>query len=423
MRRLALFLAIAVVIGLFFGLGLDRYLTLAYARESVAQFQALRESEPLALIAGYFAVYVTVTALSLPGAAIMTLAGGALFGLAQGTLIVSFASSIGALLAFLVARYLLRATVQDRFGDRLRAINDGMRRDGAFYLFTLRLVPVFPFFIINLLMALTPIRAGTYYLVSQVGMLPATIVYVNAGTQLGQLESASGILSPELIASFVLLGLFPLLARKLTEALKRRRVYRRWQKPKRFDRNLLVIGAGAAGLVSAYIAATVRSRVTLVEAGAMGGDCLNTGCVPSKALLASARLAARLRDAERYGIQPAGEVTVDFPTVVQRVQSVIRAIEPHDSVERYESLGVDVARGYARIVDPWTVSIRDEHGNEQRLTSRAIVIAGTLDERHAGRRLEDRVALLAEGPGGQSARNFDGKRLRFHGARELGEFP
>jgi len=375
MRRLALFLAIAVAIGLFFGLGLDRYLTLAYARDSVAQFQALRESEPLALIAGYFAVYVTVTALSLPGAAIMTLAGGALFGLAQGTLIVSFASSIGALLAFLVARYLLRATVQDRFGDRLRAINDGMRRDGAFYLFTLRLVPVFPFFIINLLMALTPIRAGTYYIVSQVGMLPATIVYVNAGTQLGQLESASGILSPELIASFALLGLFPLLARKLTEALKRRRVYRRWQKPKRFDRNLLVIGAGAAGLVSAYIAATVRSRVTLVEAGAMGGDCLNTGCVPSKALLASARLAARLRDAERYGIRPGGELTVDFPTVVQRVQSVIRAIEPHDSVERYESLGVDVARGYARIVDPWTVSIRDEHGNEQRLTSRAIVIA------------------------------------------------
>jgi pyruvate/2-oxoglutarate dehydrogenase complex dihydrolipoamide dehydrogenase (E3) component/uncharacterized membrane protein YdjX (TVP38/TMEM64 family) len=375
MRRLALLLAIAVAIGLFFGLGLDRYLTLAYARESVAQFQTLRESEPLALIAGYFAVYVTVTALSLPGAAIMTLAGGALFGLAEGTLIVSFASSIGALLAFLVARYLLRATVQDRFGDRLRAINDGMRRDGAFYLFTLRLVPVFPFFIINLLMALTPIRAGTYYLVSQVGMLPATIVYVNAGTQLGQLESASGILSPTLIASFALLGLFPLLARKLTEALKRRRVYGRWQKPKRFDRNLVVIGAGAAGLVSAYIAATVRSRVTLVEAGAMGGDCLNTGCVPSKALLASARLAARLRDAERYGIRPGGEASVDFPAVVRRVQAVIQAIEPHDSVERYEGLGVEVARGYARLEDPWTVSIRGEDGSEERLTTRAVVIA------------------------------------------------
>ncbi|KGE04210.1 FAD-dependent oxidoreductase [Pseudohaliea rubra] len=375
MRRLALLLAIAAAIAVFFSLDLDRYLTLAYARDSVAQFQQLRESEPLTLVLGYFVVYVTVTALSLPGAAIMTLAGGALFGLGQGTLIVSFASSIGALLAFLVARYLLRATVQDRFGDRLRAINDGVRRDGALYLFTLRLVPVFPFFIINLLMALTPIRAGTYYLVSQVGMLPATVVYVNAGTQLGQLDSASGILSPGLIASFALLGVFPLLARKLSEALKRRRVYRRWQKPKRFDRNLVVIGAGAAGLVSAYIAATVRSRVTLVEAGAMGGDCLNTGCVPSKALLASARLAARLRDAERYGIRPAAAPTVDFPAVVRRVQSVIRAIEPHDSVERYEGLGVEVARGYARIEDPWTVAIRDAEGGEQRLTTRAIVIA------------------------------------------------
>lgn len=375
MRRLALLLLIAVAVALFFGLGLDRYLTLAYARESIEGFRELRAEEPLPVILAYFVIYVVVTALSLPGAAIMTLAGGALFGLLEGTILVSFASSLGALLAFLVARYLFHDTVQDRFGQRLRAINDGVRRDGAFYLFTLRLVPIFPFFVINLLMALTPIRALSYYLVSQVGMLPATVVYVNAGTQLAQLESVGGILSPELIGSFALLGVFPLLARKVAAWLQRRRAYRGWQRPASYDRNLVVIGAGAAGLVSAYIAATVRARVSLVQAGPMGGDCLNTGCVPSKALLRSARLAASLRAADDYGIRVAGEPTVDFRAVMARVRAVIADIEPHDSRERYEGLGVDVIAGRARLVDPWTVAIDKGDGEEQRLTTRAIVVA------------------------------------------------
>lgn len=375
MRRLALLLLIACLVALFFGLGLDRYLTLGYVRDSVAGFRALRDANPLGVASAYFAVYVLVTALSLPGAAIMTLAGGALFGLLEGTVIVSFASSIGALGAFLVARYLLRDTVQGRFGDRLRPINDGIRRDGAFYLFTLRLVPIFPFFVINLLMALTPIRALTYYLVSQIGMLPATIVYVNAGTQLAQLERVSGILSPALIGSFALLGLFPLLARKTTDWLQRRRVYRGWRRPRRYDRNLVVIGAGSAGLVSAYIAATVRARVSLIEADAMGGDCLNTGCVPSKTLLRSARATAAVRDAHGFGVRVPGPVTVDFRAVMARVRAVIAAIEPNDSRERYEELGVDVIDGRARVIDPWTVAVARKDGGEQRLTTRAIIIA------------------------------------------------
>jgi pyruvate/2-oxoglutarate dehydrogenase complex dihydrolipoamide dehydrogenase (E3) component/uncharacterized membrane protein YdjX (TVP38/TMEM64 family) len=317
---------------------------------------------------------VVVTALSLPGAAVMTVAAGALFGLLQGTLLVSFASTIGATLAFLVSRYLLRDAVQQRFGSRLAAINRGIERDGAFYLFTLRLVPAFPFFLINLLMGLTPIKAWTFYWVSQIGMLAGTLVYVNAGTQIAQLESLSGILSPDLLISFALLGLFPLLAKKVTGLIQRRRVYARWKKPARFDRNLIVIGAGAGGLVSSYIAAAVKAKVTLIEAHKMGGDCLNYGCVPSKALIKSARVAHQMKHAERYGLE-ATNPSFSFRTVMARIHEVIRQVEPHDSVERYTGLGVEVLQGHASLIDPWTVEIRLHDGSRQRLTARSIILA------------------------------------------------
>jgi pyruvate/2-oxoglutarate dehydrogenase complex dihydrolipoamide dehydrogenase (E3) component/uncharacterized membrane protein YdjX (TVP38/TMEM64 family) len=304
----------------------------------------------------------------------MTLAGGALFGLALGTLIVSFASSIGATLAFLVSRYLLRDVVQARFGERLRPINEGVARDGAFYLFSLRLVPVFPFFLVNLLMGLTPIRTGIFYLVSQVGMLLGTIVYVNAGTQLAGIDSLSDVASPGLLASFVALGLLPWLGRWIMAGIKRRRVQARWQRPRTFDRNLVVIGAGAAGLVSSLIGATVRARVTLVEAGEMGGDCLNYGCVPSKALIKSARVAHQMRHADQYGLLPA-EPQFDFRTVMARIEAAIATIAPNDSVERYTGLGVDVVKGHARIIDPWTVEIAGHDGHTSRLTTRSIIIA------------------------------------------------
>jgi pyruvate/2-oxoglutarate dehydrogenase complex dihydrolipoamide dehydrogenase (E3) component/uncharacterized membrane protein YdjX (TVP38/TMEM64 family) len=321
----------------------------------------------------YFLIYIAVTALSLPGAVIMTLAGGALFGLWTGLLLVSFASSIGATLAFLASRFLLRDWVQDRFGNRLAAINAGMAKDGAFYLFTLRLVPVFPFFIINLVMGLTPIKTRTFYWVSQVGMLAGTAVYVNAGTQLAQLEGLSGILSPGLLGSFVLLGIFPLLAKKLVAVVQARKVYAGWPKPARFERNLVVIGAGAGGLVTAYIAAAVKAKVTLIEGHKMGGDCLNYGCVPSKALIRSARFMKTVRDAEALGIANAS-ADVDFGKIMARVQNVVRQVEPHDSVERYSKLGVEVIQGHARITSPWTVEVTTEHG-KQTLSTRAIVIA------------------------------------------------
>ncbi len=370
------FVAGLLVLGIaaWFLLDLGQYLTLDALKARQADIEGVYRADPLLIAAAFFAIYVALTALSFPGAAILTLAAGALFGVALGTLIVSFASSTGATLAFLASRYLFRDTVQSRFGARLRGVNEGIERDGAFYLFTLRLVPVFPFFAVNLLMGLTPIRAWTYYWVSQLGMFLGTIVYVNAGTQLAQIESLSDIASPGLLASFAALGLLPWLGKWIMAAIKRRRVYARWRRPKRYDRNMVVIGAGAAGLVSSYIAATVNAKVTLVEASKMGGDCLNYGCVPSKALIKSARVAEQMRHAEHYGLQNA-EPRFSFKAVMGRIHRVIAEIEPHDSVERYTGLGVDVVKGYATILDPWTVEIACEDGTNQRLTTRSIVIA------------------------------------------------
>jgi pyruvate/2-oxoglutarate dehydrogenase complex dihydrolipoamide dehydrogenase (E3) component/uncharacterized membrane protein YdjX (TVP38/TMEM64 family) len=376
LRKVLLLIALALGIGAFFFFDLGRFLSLDYLKQSQASFAELYASQPLKVAGAYFLIYVAATALSLPGAAIITLAGGAIFGLFWGTVIVSFASSIGATLAFLVSRFVLRSTVEDKFGKRLGEINRGVEKDGAFYLFTLRLIPVVPFFVINLLMGLTKMKALTFYWVSQVGMLAGTLVYVNAGTQLAQIESLKGILSPGLIGSFVLLGIFPLIARKIVEAVKKRKVYARWAsvKPRSFDRNLIVIGGGAGGLVSAYIAAAVKAKVTLIEAHKMGGDCLNYGCVPSKALIKSAKLASQMRHGEKYGLSDTAP-TFSFKTVMQRIHDVIRAIEPHDSVERYTGLGVEVLQGYAKLVNPWTVEIALNDGSKQTLTARSIVIA------------------------------------------------
>ncbi len=369
--RLLVLAVVVVLVGAFFALGGQRYLTLEQLRAQQDAAQAHFLSHPWQTALAYFAVYVAVTGLSLPGAAVLTLFGGAVFGLLWGTVIVSFASSIGATLAFLVSRFLLRDWVQGRFGDKLKPINDGVAREGAFYLFALRLVPAFPFFVINLVMGLTPIRTWTFYWVSQLGMLAGTIVYVYAGTQLAEFR-----LSAELVVAFTLLGLFPLVAKKTLDAIKARRVYARWagQKPAQFDRNLVVIGAGSSGLVSALIAAAVKSKVTLVEKHKMGGDCLNTGCVPSKALIKTARVLSTIRRAKEYGLKTAG-AEFDFAEVMERVQRVIRTIEPHDSAERFEGLGVECVQGEAKIASPWIVEIQKPDGSTQVLTTRSIVIA------------------------------------------------
>lgn len=374
MKKIVIVLLIVAAVISFFVFDLDTVLTLENIKANQAELIELRDSSPFLVSLVFFSLYVLVTALSLPGAVIMTLAGGGLFGLAWGFVLISFASTIGATLAFLVSRYLLRDSVQNRFGDKLSAINKGVEREGALYLFTLRLVPIFPFFLINILMGLTPIKTWSFYWVSQVGMLAGTLVYINAGTQLAKIDSLAGILSPGLLFSFALLGVFPLLAKKVTEALKKKKVYAKWSKPSRFDRNLVVIGAGAAGLVSSYIGAAVKAKVTLVEAEKMGGDCLNYGCVPSKALIKSAKIKNYIKNGSHYGLEDAN-LDFSFKKVMQRVHSVIAAVEPHDSVERYTSLGVEVIKGYAKVVDPWTVEIALADGGTQQLTTRSIIIA------------------------------------------------
>jgi len=376
-------IAIAAAITAFFALDLGRYLTLDAIKARQAEFAGQVAARPIASAAVFFLVYVVATALSLPGAAtVLTLLGGALFGLGWGLVLVSFASSAGATLAFVAARFLLGDAVRRRFGARLAAIDEGVRRGGAYYLFTLRLTPLFPFWLVNLAMALTPIPTRTFYWVSQLGMLAGTAVYVNAGTELARIDSLRGLLSPSLIAAFVLLGLFPLLARgvlgeiarRITDVFAARRAYRGWTRPARFDRNVVVIGAGSGGLVTAYIAATVKASVTLVERHRMGGDCLNTGCVPSKALLRTAKLLAQARRSADYGIRRM-DAEVDFADVMARVQRVVRSIEPHDSVERYTGLGVDVAIGEATIRSPWEVEIRAADGSTRVLRTRSIVVA------------------------------------------------
>lgn len=369
-------LIFAVLIGVigFFYFDLNELLTLEGLKGSMDQFEQYKTQSPWLVIGGFFVVYILVTALSLPGAAILTLAAGALFGLVQGVLVASFASSIGATLAFLTSRYLLRDTIKQRFPDRLASIDAGVKKEGGFYLFTLRLVPIFPFFLINLLMGLTAIKARTFYWVSQIGMLAGTFVFVNAGTQLAQIEQLSGILSFNLLASFALLGLFPLIAKGILTILKKRRVYKNYHKPKKFDRNMIVIGAGAGGLVTSYIAATVKAKVTLIEAGEMGGDCLNYGCVPSKALIKSAKVVEQIRHGERYGLNNT-QPDFAFKNIMARIHKVIADIAPNDSVERYTDLGVEVLKGYAKLIDPWTVEIALNDGGTQTLTARSIVIA------------------------------------------------
>ncbi|MCF6249697.1 MAG: FAD-dependent oxidoreductase [Methylococcaceae bacterium] len=371
--RVLLLLVIVSLIAVFFIFDLQQYLSLEMLKEQQATIESYRREHPVLAVVFYMLVYVVVAGLSLPGATILTLAGGAVFGVLWGTVIVSFASTIGATLAFLAARFLFRDAVKSRFGSRLQAIDEGVERDGAFYLFTLRLVPIFPFFMINLTMGLTTFKVRTFYWVSQLGMLAGTIVYVNAGTQLAKIESLSGILSPTLIASFVLLGMFPIIAKKIITSIQAKKMYKQFKKPNTFKNNLIVIGAGSGGLVSSYIAAAVKAKVTLIEKTKMGGDCLNTGCVPSKALIRSAKWLSHLKRSEEFGIKQA-TADFDFADVMERVQGVVKAVEPHDSIERYTELGVDIVEGEAKIISPWEVQVKTLEGFKI-LSTRSIIIA------------------------------------------------
>ena len=367
--KLILVLVISGLAALYILFDVGQYFTLEFLKSQQHAFVEFYQQNQLITISIFFLVYVIVTAMSLPGAAIMTLAAGAIFGLAIGTVVVSFASTIGATLAFLVSRFLLKNYVQKKFHEKLVNINDGIRKDGAFYLFTLRLIPIFPFFMINLAMGVTPIRTLQFFWVSQVGMLPGTIVYINAGSQIAAIDSLGGIFSAGLWFSFILLGIFPLAAKKIVDVLKSRKYLRNYLKPARFDYNAVVIGAGSAGLVTAYIGATVKAKIALIEKDKMGGDCLNTGCVPSKAFIRSAKIVNYARRAKEFGFRRA-KIEFDFADIMERIQRVIKKIEPHDSVDRYTKLGVECIKGEAKVITPYEVRV-----NGRSLITKNIVIA------------------------------------------------
>lgn len=355
-------LLILLVFLIFFALKQSGYLdllTLDYLKLNYESFKNLYQNQPVQTVSIFFIIYVLSTALSLPGALILTLAGGALFGLTMGTIIVSFASTLGASIAFLFARYLFRDWILLKFQKQMESINKGIEKEGHFFLFTLRLIPLFPFFIINLTMGLTKMNIWTYYWVSQIGMLAGTILYVNAGVELSKISTISDILSPSIIMSFTLLGLFPLLAKKIIHYFSLKKIYHPYKRPKIFDYNMVVIGGGSAGLVTSYICAAVKAKVAIIEKEKMGGDCLNTGCVPSKALIKSAKVIHFQKRAKEFGLE---SITVDFnfAQVMERVQRVIKKIEPHDSIERYSQLGVDCLVGEAKILSPFEVKVGDK---------------------------------------------------------------
>ncbi len=377
--RPALIIAGLILLGLIVSRsGLQEHIRLESLKSNQEALRLQFETHPVATAFVFLGIYIFAAAISLPGATVLTLAGGAIFGIVSGTVLVSFASTIGATLAFLVSRFLLRDFVQSRFKSKIAKINQGVESEGAFYLFTLRLVPVFPFFLINLVMGLTPIRVWTFFWVSQVGMLAGTLVYVNAGTQLAKLESLKGILSPQILGSFVLIGILPLLSRRLLKTVGRARHSNpttgkplpKFAKPKSFDYNMVVIGAGSGGLVTAYLAAALKAKVALVEKHRMGGDCLNTGCVPSKALIRSARAAFEAKQLPKFGLDASPKVDVDLAKVMDRVHRVIAEIAPHDSVERYSKLGVECIQGEAKVLSPYEVLV-----NGRVLTSKNLVIA------------------------------------------------
>ncbi|MEC9374955.1 MAG: FAD-dependent oxidoreductase [Pseudomonadota bacterium] len=367
--RLITLALLALALALLIQFDLEKILSIENFKANQSAISLWLNSNYWLALAGFFTLYIGITALSIPGAALMSLIAGALFGTVTGTLVASFASTIGASLAFLLSRYLFQKLTERKLSRYIKKINKGIRKEGNFYLFAIRLVPLFPFFVINAVMGLTRIPLTNFYWVSQLGMFPATLVFVNAGTQISNISKTQDILSWQLLSSFLLLGIFPLITKRLMNYSRRKKEQRQFKKPANFENNLVVIGAGSAGLVTAYIASQAKAKVTLIERAKMGGDCLNTGCVPSKALIRSSKIMSDIKRSSEFGISTITP-QVNLKEVMQRVMDVISQIEPHDSTQRYSELGVNCIEGNAVIRSPWTVEV-----NGKLITTRSIVIA------------------------------------------------
>lgn len=371
MKRKFLLTLVILILILFNLLGAEEYISLAFLSGKLTLMKDYTESHFVFASIIATNVYTLICLFSLPGAAILTMLYGALFGLAYGVLLVSFASTLGATMAMILVRYLLRDFVMNKFKKSISKIDSEIEKQGKLYLFTLRLLPIFPFFIINIAMGVTKIPIRTFFWVSQIGMLPGTILYVNAGKQFSKLTSMKDIISPEFIFSVLLLALMPWFAKKFINTIKKNNVYRKYRhlKPHKFDYDVIVIGGGAAGLVTSYMCSSLKANVALVEKDKMGGDCLNTGCVPSKAFIRSSHLLHLANESKKLGIRKMN-YEFSFKEVMQRVHQVINDIRPHDSTERYEELGVTCISGDAKILTPWSVEI-----DGKSIKSRNLVIA------------------------------------------------
>ena len=356
--RWAILAVLITATACFFYFDLSQYLTLESIKAHSGALHGKVQANPWWAAAVFCAVYAALTALSFPGTVVLTLLAGALFGLLEGTLLVSVASNVGALVAMLISRFMLRDWVQRRFGKQIAGINKGLAREGTFYLVSLRLIPLVPFVLLNPALGLTRINIWTFWWTTQLGMLPGHAIYVNAGEKLVGLRSLSGILSPSIIGTLVLLAVFPILATRLLTFYKARKVYRGWRKPKRFDCNLVVIGGGTGGLATARVAASLKARVSLVERERLGGLAMHDGGVPSKALC---------HVANRSQGQHSDEA---FTEAMAQMRHLAEAARRDISVDQYRRLGVDVIQGEARISSPWTVDV-----GGRTLTTRAIVIA------------------------------------------------
>lgn len=359
LKKATLFFLILILVIAAWQMGFFSYLNFTYVKDHLEELTQSYHVRPFRFLLMYLALYIFVTALSIPGGATMlTLLGGAIMGFWPSLLAVTFASSAGATLAFWASRFLLKDFFERKFKLQARTAREEVQRNGVYYLLTLRLMPIFPFFLINILMGLTTMRSLVFFLVSFVGMIPGIAVYVFAGKSFATLESSKEIFSFKVFLLLTLLGLFPLISKWIIEKWKVTKLYRPYPKPSRFDYNTIVIGGGAAGLVSSLITSALKAKVALIEKEKMGGDCLYTGCVPSKSLIHSARL-ARMRG-----------TVLDFDQVIKQIKKVQAEIEPHDSKERYTAMGVDCVSGIAEILSPYEVRV-----NGKVLTARNLIIA------------------------------------------------
>lgn len=359
LKKALLIILVLVILFVAWQLELFAYLDFLWLKSHLAQLEEMFSQGPVRFIILYFLFYVLVTALSFPGGAtLLTLLSGAVMGFWPALLTVSLASTTGATLAFFASRFLFRDIVEKKFKSQVKSARAEVERNGHYYLLSMRLIPVFPFFLINLVMGITPMKARTFFLASYIGMLPAISVFIFAGKSFATIQSPSDIFSWKVFLLFTLIGFFPLLTKWILEKWRIVKLYRPYKKPSSFDYDSVVIGGGSAGLVSAMITTTLRAKAALIEKHKMGGDCLNTGCIPSKALIEAAK------HAEKTGVRP------PFADVMKKVDAAREAIAPHDSVERFTGLGVDCFQGDARVLSPFEIEV-----NGKVLTTKNIILA------------------------------------------------